>query len=178
MPSLGTNASKKKTVKLEDEYFALAKPAALTDGIEGTTISFKEALKTYIEQHNPPGTNVTVQLAGDGAQVFRSVSHCTVAFKIIVNKPIEDDKDFHGLNSPLNHTSVLVFEGKEDFSEVKQCMERVINELKDAETNGIVVGGGAGDYIPREQEGRRRHEVDKYEVWSCHVLPHLCVLLL
>eukprot|EP00854_Cymbomonas_tetramitiformis_P015917 gene15917-18873_t len=66
MPSLvGTDASKNKTVKLEDEYFALAKPAALTDGIEGTTISFKEALKTYIEQHNPLGTNVTVQLAGD-----------------------------------------------------------------------------------------------------------------
>ncbi|KAK3281117.1 hypothetical protein CYMTET_11077 [Cymbomonas tetramitiformis] len=137
MPSLGRNAGKNETIRLMNKYFDTAKPEALVLGsVEGITLSFKEALLAYCEQYLPECTDIQVQLAGDGAGVFRGVSQTTVAFKVIVPQA-ERDPDFHGLNSPFSSQSVLVFEGKEAYHEVKEAMARLLDELKDIEDNGI-----------------------------------------
>ncbi|KAK3269474.1 hypothetical protein CYMTET_22084 [Cymbomonas tetramitiformis] len=110
----------------------------------GVTLSFKEALVAYCQEYLPEATEVKVQLAGDGAGVFRGVSQTTVAFKVIVSQA-EQDPDFHGLNSPFSSQSVLVFEGgKEAYYEVKEAMGRLlVEELKDITENGVQQGPGA-----------------------------------
>ncbi|KAK3244454.1 hypothetical protein CYMTET_45931 [Cymbomonas tetramitiformis] len=120
--------------------FQTTKPEALVLGsVEGVTLSFKDALLAYCEQYLPEDTDITVQLAGDGAGVFRGVSQTTVAFKVIVPQA-ERDPDFHGLNSPFSSQSVLCFEGKEAYHEVKEAMGRLLTELADIEENGLKHG--------------------------------------
>eukprot|EP00854_Cymbomonas_tetramitiformis_P024180 gene24180-biopygen25012 len=137
MPSLARHASKNNTVKVMNKYFQTAKPEALLLGsVEGVTLSFKEALIAYCEHYLPECTDIQVQVAGDGAGVFRGVSQTTVAFKVVVPRA-ETDPNFQALNSPFSSQSVLVFEGKEAYHEVKEAMERLLEEFKDIEENGI-----------------------------------------
>ncbi|KAK3235672.1 hypothetical protein CYMTET_54138 [Cymbomonas tetramitiformis] len=138
MPSLGRHASKNKTIALMNAYFQTAKPEALVLGsVEGVTLSFREALVAYCQEYLPEAMEVKVQLAGDGAGVFRGISQTTVAFKVIVPQA-EQDPDFHGLNSPFSSQSVLVFEGKEAYYEVKEAMGRLLEELEDITENGTM----------------------------------------
>ncbi len=153
VPSLGRNASKDKTVALMNEYFNTAKPEALLLGsVEGVTLSFKEAMLEYIKQYVPESEIINVQLAGDGAGVFRGVSQTTVAFKVIVDNA-ERDPDFHGLNSPFSSQSVLVFEGKEAYHEVKEALGRLLKELQEIKDYGIRQGTDGKLYTVKTKGG-------------------------
>ncbi|KAK3252100.1 hypothetical protein CYMTET_38593 [Cymbomonas tetramitiformis] len=64
----------------------------------------------------------------------------TVVFKV-VTKGAENKTEFHSLNSPFTSQSVLVFEGKEAYQEVKDALERLLGELATIKTEGIEVDG-------------------------------------
>ncbi|KAK3253915.1 hypothetical protein CYMTET_36855 [Cymbomonas tetramitiformis] len=122
-----------------NKYFGTAEPEALSiNSMEGVTLSFKQAMTEYIKAHKPSGPDLVVQLAGDGANAFRGVSQTTVAFKV-VTKGAEHDTEFRRLNSPFTSQSVLVFEGKEAYQEVKDALERLLQELDNIKIQGIQV---------------------------------------
>ncbi len=143
MPSLGTHASKNKTVQLENEYFQTTKPQELTGG-HGVTVSLTTALQEHIRNHPMPedASEIEIQIAGDGANMFRGISQTTIAYKHVTKRTEgHDTSDFRSLNSPFSNESLVVFTGKEEYTEVEKAMSRVIGELEDLEANKLSVDG-------------------------------------
>ncbi len=144
MPSFRTYGSKAKTKSLMQEYFDNLDPQTLEEDEKTISISLHKVLQEHLLKYPLPADTheLKIKLDGDGAPVMPRVSQTCVAIKVI--RYFEDmgisEEDWVGLNSPFSSSSLLLFDGKEDYDGIRKHTKRLREDLTDLQTNGLQVG--------------------------------------
>ncbi|KAK3247934.1 hypothetical protein CYMTET_42582 [Cymbomonas tetramitiformis] len=142
MPSFRKNASKQKTIDLMQQHFEEMDPETLEEDEKTITISLHKVLTEHLCLSPLPEdrTDLKINVDGDGAPVMPRVNHTCVAIKVI--RYFEDmgisEEEWEGLNSPFTSHTLLLFDGKEDYEDIKKHTKRLRQELADFYTSDEV----------------------------------------
>ncbi|KAK3243618.1 hypothetical protein CYMTET_46741 [Cymbomonas tetramitiformis] len=145
MPSFRKNASKQKTIDLMQQHFEEMDPETLEEDEKTITISLHKVLTEHLCVFPLPEdrTDLKIKVDGDGAPVMPRVNHTCVAIKVI--RYFEDmgisEEEWEGLNSPFTSHTLLLFDGKEDYEDIKKHTKRLRQELADIRRDGLQVDG-------------------------------------
>ena len=140
-PSISKFGSRHKLEQLAENLYGQVQPMASTDGNQ-VTVSIKKVLELELKDkksHLYGQKVVRVILAGDGAGLFRNITHVNLGLTILAGLAsqyvTQDDRD-----RLTQWTTICTYEGGDKLKEIQAaCADRLTSELDELHTQGLTL---------------------------------------